>query len=138
MYYFDALMGLIALKKNEPAEAQDYLQKAIAPTGIEYGFSFCPRPEFLDLMAETYAQAGRWSEAQKAYEEIQTLKYPIVWGPANAVIFVRSFYKSGQVLEHEGIKAGAAKYYRKFLDLWKDADPGLPEVADAKMRLAGL
>jgi cytochrome c-type biogenesis protein CcmH/NrfG len=43
-----------------------------------------------------------------------------------------------KIAEQQGDKTRAREYYRKFLDLWKDADAGLPEVEGAKARLAGL
>ncbi len=44
----------------------------------------------------------------------------------------------GQVYEQLGKKKQARVNYRKFLDLWENADPGLSEVEDARKRLAGL
>jgi hypothetical protein len=32
----------------------------------------------------------------------------------------------------------AIENHEKFLDIWKDADPGIAEVADAKNKVAGL
>jgi hypothetical protein len=32
----------------------------------------------------------------------------------------------------------AIENYKKFLTFWKDADPGIPEVEDARKRVAGL
>jgi len=44
----------------------------------------------------------------------------------------------GKIYEQKGWKGKAIEHYEKFLSLWKDADPGIPEVEDARERLAGL
>jgi len=44
----------------------------------------------------------------------------------------------GKIYEQEGQKDKAIEHYEKFLDLWKNADPGIAEVEDANKRLAGL
>jgi hypothetical protein len=44
----------------------------------------------------------------------------------------------GKVHEEQGNTAKAIENYEKFLDLWRDADPGIAEVDDARERLAGL
>jgi hypothetical protein len=38
----------------------------------------------------------------------------------------------------KGRNAKDVEHYERFLQLWKDADPGIAEVEDAKKRLAGL
>jgi len=42
----------------------------------------------------------------------------------------------GRIAEQQGQKTKAQENYQKFLSPWKDADPGLPEGAEAKSRLA--
>jgi hypothetical protein len=44
----------------------------------------------------------------------------------------------GKIHEQQGDTTKAIEHYEKFLDLWKDADPGILEVEDARKRLAGL
>ncbi len=44
----------------------------------------------------------------------------------------------GKIYEQQGNAANAIEHYNKFLSLWKNADPGIVEVEDAKKRLAGL
>jgi tetratricopeptide (TPR) repeat protein len=53
-------------------------------------------------------------------------------------LYALAHYQVGRILQIQGDLEGAKKSYSKFLELWKNADPGLPEVEDAKARLSAL
>ena len=44
----------------------------------------------------------------------------------------------GKIYEEKGDATKAIEHYEKFLSLWKNADPGIAEVEDARKRRAGL
>ena len=54
------------------------------------------------------------------------------------ILAVKAYYLLGLVYEKSGWKDKAIENFKEFLDIWKDADPGLPEVADARQRLEKL
>ena len=44
----------------------------------------------------------------------------------------------GKIYQEQKKKQEAIENYERFLDLWKEADPGIPEIEDAKKQLAEL
>jgi serine/threonine protein kinase len=49
-----------------------------------------------------------------------------------------SHYELGQIYEEMKRQADAKKEYTKFLEMWSEADEGLPQLVDARKRLAAL
>jgi tetratricopeptide (TPR) repeat protein len=133
---FSCIEGNIALAKKDYARAVSSLEM-MNSTMVKECFDHWTHIQAfeLDCLADAYFQSGSLQKAEETYKRILELAGGRwEWG----AIYAKTYYKLGMVNERKGDKAHAREYYTKFLDLWKDADPGLPEVADAKKRLAGL
>jgi len=60
-------------------------------------------------------------------------------GPVFLNYSIDSFFVNlGRIYESMGKKAEATEAYGRFLELWKDADPGILEVIDARKRLGAI
>jgi tetratricopeptide (TPR) repeat protein len=128
------LVGMIELDRENYSEAIDNFKNAISllpfqqSTGDRHAM-------FIDPLALAYYKSRDFEKAQKEYENITQLTV----GRLNyGDIYAKSFYMLGKIYEQQGERDKAIEHYEKFLDLWKDADPGIAEVDDARERLAGL
>lgn len=129
------LLGRIELKKDNIPEAIEYFKEAISYMPSQYTFASNSNAIFLDSLANAYYKADDFERAQEGYERIASLTVDrINYGD----IYAKSFYMLGKIFEQKGWRGKAIENYEKFLDLWKDADPGIAEVEDARKRLAVL
>ena len=128
------LLGNIELKKGNYSKAIEYLNKAISFLDYQKGTGE-GHALFYEPLALAYLKSGDLAGAQEQYKKItQLTSGRLTYGD----IYAKSFFMLGRIFEQKGDKVKARENYQKFLDLWKDADPGLPEVEDSKKRLAAL
>ena len=128
-YY--SLKGMIELEKNNYSRAIEFFKKAL-PLLSATSNSQLPYAYFTGL---AYHKAGDLENARQEYERVISLA---AGRQAFGDLYSKSFYMLGIIYEQQDNRGKAIENYEKFLDLWKNADPGIAEVEDAKKRLAGL
>ena len=133
--YYQHLMGMIELERENYPKAIDYFQKAISllPYTVDGKREY--RALFMNSLAEAYYKAGDLEKALEEYKIISSLTFSRIW---DGDIYAKSFYMMGKIYESTGKKAEATEAYDRFLELWKDADRGIPEVIDARKRLEAI
>jgi serine/threonine protein kinase/tetratricopeptide (TPR) repeat protein len=127
MHYYWLIIGLIEQEKGNLEESIINLKKATESN---------PTFSYHHWLANAYLQAGRLDEAVAEFEKLLT-RYDSerAWSP---VASVKTYYLLGLAYEKSGWNKKAIEKYEEFLDIWKDADPGIKEVEDAKERLKKL
>jgi tetratricopeptide (TPR) repeat protein/DNA-binding winged helix-turn-helix (wHTH) protein len=78
-----------------------------------------------DCLGNAFLELGRFDEAIGEYERVLRLnpRYPL------------ARFHLAQALEKKGESVRAGEEYRKFLEVWKDADPDLPQLTEARRKL---
>jgi tetratricopeptide (TPR) repeat protein len=144
--YYD-LLGHRELRKKNYGAAVQYFWKAVdfvSPLGGQT-FDGDHAKYFFDL-AEAYRLANKMGQAAAMYEKVVLLT---VSREFSGDLYAKSHYWIGVYNDRWMNSTGtpdvarerrdkALGHYRKFLSLWRDADPLFPEVEDARRRLARL
>jgi serine/threonine protein kinase/tetratricopeptide (TPR) repeat protein len=112
--------------KADPAKAIDFLNTAAlygrADNSVYYARGIA------------YEQAGRYAEAQQDFQKVLDMKSRS--GPD--ILLVIAQLKLGRLFQKQGDAPKARIAYQNFLAAWKDADPDLPLLHEAKAEYAKL
>jgi serine/threonine protein kinase/Flp pilus assembly protein TadD len=128
IYCYWLALGTIELAQGNTKTAVTYLEKAEkeGPSLMVVRF----------YLAQVYLELGRLGEAVVLLE--QALSRYDNSRAIQPICAVKAYYLLGLAYEKSGWNKKAIEKYEEFLDIWKNADQGIPEVADAKERLKKL
>jgi serine/threonine protein kinase/Flp pilus assembly protein TadD len=133
--YYHHLMGMLMLKNEDFPEAIELFNLALSFLPFQNGWYRDDHAFFIEPLALSYYKSGDLEKAVDEYERVISLTTGrLSYGD----IYAKSFYMLGKIYEQKDFKGKAIEHYEKFLDLWKDADPGIAELEDARERLVGL
>jgi len=122
-------LGVTELVKGNSKTAVTHLEKSAKE-------SKKPLLQISYFLAKAYLESGRLGEAVAELEKALS-RYD-----ENRAVFaiwaVKAYYLLGLAYEKSGWNKKAIEQYEEFLDIWKNADPGIKEVEDAKERLKKL
>ena len=124
----------------------------VAQNGMERPYSKRQLKSRYYLQARLALETEDYEQVIAYVEQAKTLYAGINLVPADLVeisrmtynrkeygdIYAKSFYMQGKIYEELGNERKALENYEKFLDLWKNADPGIPEIDDARLRIDAL
>jgi tetratricopeptide (TPR) repeat protein len=123
---FNILKGEMELSKGNYAEAVDLFTVAYQLRDDNYP---------LESLAYGYLKKGDLDQAMAKYELLISKK-DLGWEAQE--YWIQAHYQLAKIYETKGDREKAIQFYQRFLEIRKDADSGLPEVDDARKRLAGL
>jgi tetratricopeptide (TPR) repeat protein len=97
-----------------------------------------PHPPFPQayMLGRAFLQAGRLEDAVETLEK--ALSDYSAYRAGLPPMSVKAHYLLGLAYEQSGWNRKAIEQFEEFLETWKDADPGISEIEDARQRLAHL
>ncbi|MFI5095184.1 MAG: protein kinase [Candidatus Acidiferrales bacterium] len=133
--YIPALHAQIALSRNDASQAITVLQDAIPyELGRPLDFDFTLNMYPVYLRGQAYLAAHRGNEAAAEFQKILDHRGIVLNSPIGALAHLQL----GRAYLLAGDKDKSRTAYQDFLTLWKDADPDIPILKQAKTEYAKL
>jgi len=130
-YYLPTIRAVIELNKNHPDKSIAILEPALS---LEKASTLLDGLEPAYVRGQAYLQEGKGSEAAKEFQKLLD-------HPGLVELWVTGALARLQMARAEdlsGNRDAARKHYQDFFALWKDADPDLPILKQAKAEYARL